>query len=267
MYKTVNGMNIKYDEYGTNNKDHILFIHGLGSSSLVWRDIPEALSSKFHSIVIDLVGSGESDKPKENYTISFFSKFVKDFINEISISAGEKISIIGHSLGGYIALDFALRNKEKIDKLILFDSSGLLSSPTPLLVEYHNAVKTADANLRRKKITKVLGDLYAHPSRLLPIVVDLFIYFIEKKGAVEAFESAYAYSTSNIIDVKQMHKLSDLRCLILWGEKDKLIPISYAEQFKKHLASAELEIIKDAGHAPFVEKPAIVYQILIDFLK
>src|SRR5690606_38697101 len=107
---------------GTNNKDHILFIHGLGSSSLVWRDIPEALSSKFHSIVIDLVGSGESDKPKENYTISFFSKFVKDFINEISISAGEKISIIGHSLGGYIALDFALRNKEKIDKLILFDS-------------------------------------------------------------------------------------------------------------------------------------------------
>ena len=267
MYKTVNGMNIRYDEYGTSNRDHILFIHGLGSSSLVWRDFPEALSNKFHSIVIDLVGFGESDKPKGNYTISFFSQFIKDFINETNIGPEEKISIIGHSLGGYIAIDFSITNKEKVDKLVLFDSSGLLKNPTPLLSEYLNAVKTTDPNLRHKRITKVLGNLYADPSRLLPIVVDFFIYFIEKKGAVDAFESAFAYSTSNSIDLEQMHKLNDLRCLILWGEKDKLIPVSFAEQFKKLLVSAEIQIIKDAGHAPFVEKPAIVYQKLIDFLK
>ena len=55
--------------------------------------------------------------------------------------------------------------------------------------------------------------------------------------------------------------------MIIWGEKDKLIPVSFVEQFKLLLSTAEIEIIKDAGHAPFVEKPAIVYQRLIDFLK
>jgi 2-hydroxy-6-oxonona-2,4-dienedioate hydrolase len=185
----------------------------------------------------------------------------------MNVYPAEKISIIGHSLGGYIAIDFALTNREKVNNLVLFDSSGLLKDPTPLLSEYLNAVKTTDSELRYKRITKVLGNLYAHPSRLLPIVVDIFVYFIEKPGAIDAFESAFVNSTSTSIDLNQIKKLKDLRCLILWGEKDNLIPVSFAEQFKIILASAEIEIIKDAGHAPFVEKPAIVYQRLLDFLK
>jgi pimeloyl-ACP methyl ester carboxylesterase len=108
----------------------------------------------------------------------------------------------------------------------------------------------------------------------LPIIVDFFLYFIEKPGALEAFESAFINSTSSRIDSNQIKKIENIRCLIIWGEKDKLIPVSFAEQFKQLLSAAKIEIIKakieiikDAGHAPFVEKPAIVYQSLIDFLK
>lgn len=267
LYKTINGKKVKYDEYGINNPDHVLFIHGLGSSSLVWRDFPEALSRRYHTIAIDLIGFGESDKPKEDYTISFFTKFIKDFINEMKFDTNEKISIIGHSLGGYIAIDFAISNRERVDKLILFDSSGLLKSPTPLLLDYMNAVKVTDPILRRERINRVLGNLYSDPTRLLPIIVDFFLYFIEKPGALEAFESAFMNSTSSRIDSNQIKKIENIRCLILWGEKDKLIPVSFAEQFKQLLSAAKIEIIKDAGHAPFVEKPAIVYQSLMDFLK
>jgi pimeloyl-ACP methyl ester carboxylesterase len=267
LYKSVKGKNIRYYEYGFGNPNHILFIHGLGSSSLVWRDFPEALSTRFHTIAIDLVGFGESDKPKEDYTISFMSQFINDFINEMNIGPKEKISIIGHSLGGFIALDFALTNRDKVNKLVLFDSSGLLKKPTPLLSDYINAVKTADLILRRNRITKVLGNLYADPSRLLPIIVDIFIYFMEKPGALDAFESAFVNSTSKSIDLNQIRKLENFPCLIFWGEKDNLIPVSFAEQFKRLLPAIEIEIIKDAGHAPFVEKPAIVYQRLLDFLK
>lgn len=265
--KTVKGRNIKYDEYGVGNPNHVLFIHGLGSSSLVWRDFPEALSTRFHTIAIDLIGFGESDKPKEDYTISFMSQFISDFINEMKIGPEEKISIIGHSLGGYIAIDFAIANAEKVDKLVLFDSSGLLKKPTPLLWDYINAVKTEDSILRRDRITNVLGNLYADPSRLLPIIIDIFIYFMEKPGALDSFESAFRNSTSKSVDSDQLRKLENLRCLIFWGERDKLIPISFAEEFRALLRTAEIEIIKDAGHAPFVEKPAIVYQRLLDFLK
>lgn len=252
MYKSINGNNIRYDEYGTSNKYHVLFIHGLGSSSIVWRDIPEALSSKFHAISVDLIGFGGSDKPKEDYTISFFSRFIKDFINSIGIGPDEKICIIGHSLGGYIAMDFTIKNTEMVDKLVLFDSSGFLDRPTPLLLDYINAVKTTDLKLRRDKISKVFEQLFADPSRLLPIIVDIFISVIEKQGAIEAFESAFNNSTSATINLDQIKKIIDKNCLIIWGEKDNLIPVTFMDQFKKNLKSAQTMVIRDSGHSPFV---------------
>ena len=83
---------------------HVLFLHGLGSSSIVWRDIPDALSEYFHTITIDLIGFGRSEKPETaDYTIKGFSSLVMDFLKErIEINENNKISIVGHSLGGYI---------------------------------------------------------------------------------------------------------------------------------------------------------------------
>ena len=127
------GFKIKYEEYGKDKQNHILFIHGLGSSLIVWRDIPQALSEYFHTISIDLIGFGESDKPQLNYTISFFAEFVKNFLMHIGIKDTDKITIIGHSLGGYIAIEYALENRTHIEKLVLIDSSGMLEKPTPLL--------------------------------------------------------------------------------------------------------------------------------------
>ena len=105
-------MNIRYEEYGTSNRNHILFIHGLGSSLLVWRDFPEALSNEFHSIAIDLPGFGESDKPKENYTISFFSQSVKDFVDQINFEAEEKISIIRKEFPDFTQYELTDKMKE-----------------------------------------------------------------------------------------------------------------------------------------------------------
>ena len=103
----------------------MLFIHGLGSSSLVWKDIPEALSRHFHTIAIDL-GFGLSDKPTQpdNYTMEGFSKFIVDFLDAVRINKvcpHNKISLVGHSLGGFIAALAATRLKGKIEKLVLVD--------------------------------------------------------------------------------------------------------------------------------------------------
>jgi 2-hydroxy-6-oxonona-2,4-dienedioate hydrolase len=79
------GFKIKYEEYGRDKQKLILFIHGLGSSLIVWRDIPQALSEDFHTISIGLIGFGESDKPQLNYTIGYFAKFIKSFLTQIGI--------------------------------------------------------------------------------------------------------------------------------------------------------------------------------------
>lgn len=260
------GFNIRYDEYGKDNPRHILFIHGLGSSSIVWRDIPQALSEQFHTICVDLIGFGGSDKPLLNYTISYFSQFVKSFLSRIGINDSDKVTIIGHSLGGYIAAEYAIENKEQIEKLVLIDSSGMLNRPTSLLEQYLDAAMETDPMLRYGKIKKVFEGLMAEPFRLLPIIIDIFISVIEKPGAKHAFESAFRNSTTTSINMEELEKIKDLRCLIMWGEKDNLIPLDHINKFKQILTDAEMIVIADAGHSPFVEKTAIVYQKLLTFL-
>src|SRR6478672_1945921 len=165
---TVKGIGTFYKEYGDSKKEHVLFIHGLGSSSLRCIDIPEALSKYFHTITVDLIGSGLSEKPQNaDYTIKGFSKFIVDFLIErigIIDKEHKKISIVGHSLGGYIAAQVAIENKEMVEKLVLIDSSGLLQEPTPLLKDYYAAATEANPITRYEKVTRVLGDLYANPS-------------------------------------------------------------------------------------------------------
>jgi 2-hydroxy-6-oxonona-2,4-dienedioate hydrolase len=267
MYTALeDGYNIRYDEYGKDNPRHILFIHGLGSSSIVWRDIPQALSEQFHTICVDLIGFGGSDKPLLNYTISYFSQFVKSFLRQIGINDSDKVTIIGHSLGGYIAADYAIENKEQIEKLVLIDSSGMLDRPTSLLEQYLDAAMETDPISRYSKVKKVFEGLMSQPFRLLPIITDIFISVIEKPGAKHAFESAFRNSTASSINMERLEKIKDLPCLIIWGEKDDLIPLEHIDRFRQILKDADTIVIDDAGHSPFVEKTAIVYQKLLTFL-
>jgi pimeloyl-ACP methyl ester carboxylesterase len=267
-------MPIAYTEYGksTGNK-HVLFIHGLGASSLAWRDIPYALSNYFHTITVDLIGFGESDKPIEgDYTIKGFSKFIANFLKEkIKIGENERISIVGHSLGGYIAAQFAIENRNMIEKLVLIDSSGLLEKPTPLLEQYLDAAMEIEPVLRYKKLERVLGAIYSNSSFLPPIVIDKFVETIIKEGARNAFERTYENSTSTQIEPEGFKQIKDIPCLILWGDQDNLIPIEYYEKFKDKLtelaeSKAKYEIIYGTGHAPFVERTALVYEKLRTFL-
>jgi len=101
-WANLNGLKIRYLESGKDNPRHILFIHGLGSSSDRWGNIPNSLSANFHTISLDLPGFGESDKPLSmDYSIENFRDIVINFMNLLAIN--DKISIVGHSLGGYIA--------------------------------------------------------------------------------------------------------------------------------------------------------------------
>jgi pimeloyl-ACP methyl ester carboxylesterase len=269
IFTKVGDYKIRYFESKVKDrKKNLLFIHGLGSSSERWLDIPEALSTYFHTIAVDLIGFGGSDKPPNiNYSIETFKKFMLDFITAVNLD-DKKITLIGHSLGGYIALETALsiaenRNKKKlIEKLVLIDSSGLLKAPTPLLEEYLDAAM----NPTRTKVKCVFEKLAAHPWRLLPVIVDIFINRINVPGAKHAFESAYHNSTSTQIELSRFKIIQDIPTLIIWGSDDKLIPVKHSQIFKTCFNNVQLEIIQDTGHAPFAEKPAIVCELLHMFM-
>src|SRR5215211_4635903 len=162
-------LNVRYleSENGNENKQkHILFLHGLGSSSERWLDIPEALY--FHTIAIDLPGFGGSAKRTDmEYTIEAYSNIIREFMGKISIgeqdggSNNPRTTLVGHSLGGYIASSIAAsaHNNNFLEKLVLVDSSGNLEKPTPLLDEYLDAAM----NPSKEKVRKVFEQMVANP--------------------------------------------------------------------------------------------------------
>ena len=269
IFTKIGDHKIRYFESKVKDKEkNVLFIHGLGSSSERWLDIPEALSRYFHTIAVDLIGFGESDKPQNlSYSIETLKKFILDFITAVHLD-DKKISLIGHSLGGYIALETALSlaetgdKNELIEKLVLIDSSGLLKAPTPLLEQYLDAAM----NPTHTKVKDVFEKMAAHPWRLLPVIVDIFINRINVPGAKYAFESAYRNSTTTQIELSRFKIIQDIPTLIIWGSEDKLIPVDHSQIFNGCFNNVQLEIIQDTGHAPFAEKPAIVCELLHTFM-
>jgi len=268
-YKVANvsGHKIFYSESkNKEKKKHVLFIHGIGASLVGWRDIPDALSEHFHTISIDLIGFGASEKPTTvDYSIKGFSGFIFDFLQAIDVK--DKICIVGHSLGGYIALQFAFENKDLVEKLVLVDPSGKLDGPTPLLSSYRDAANENIPILKYEKLKKVFEGMYSLSSALLPIVVGIFLDTIEKPGALYAFNYAFDDSTGKGIGSDQLKIIEDIPCLIIWGANDNWIsPKEYAEKFLCDLPNSRLEIIPDSGHAPFIEKTAIIYERIRTFL-
>ena len=256
----LNGIKLRYLEYGSENKRHVLLIHGLGSSADRWLGIPNFLSKDLHVVVIDLPGFGESEKPKVNYSMEYFRDTITDFIEYLKIN-DEKLSLIGHSLGGYIASEVTIQNKNKIEKLALIDSSGFLEKPTPLLEEY---LKVA-INPTNDSVRKVFEQMVADPARIPTKLVEGFITRINLPNAKHAFESTLKYSANTQIGLERLKQIDGIPTLVIWGIKDEVIPISHLEFFK-NITDLQIKIIDDSGHAPFAEKPEQVGKILHNFL-
>lgn len=272
----VNDFEIRYlksEKRNTSKKKNVLFIHGLGSSSDRWLDIPDALSRYYYPIVaVDLIGFGGSDKPVTiDYTIEYFSKFIRDFIDckqiwrnddDSNDDDSRKTIIVGHSLGGYIAAKVAIEDQDLIEKLVLIDSSGMLKKPTPLLEQYLNAA----LNPSFENVKNVFELMLGNPALLNLGIVDAFIKRINLVGAKYAFKSAFENSTKKYIELSELQRIENIQALIICGAADKLIPVSHSKQFNKVLKRSRLEIVENTGHAPFSEKPSIIFDIMRIFL-
>ena len=269
-------LKIRYLESGKNDlemRQHLLFIHGLGSSADRWLDIPDALSLYYHTLAIDLPGFGGSDRPSDmNYTIEAFSDIIREFIDKIRITEEDwgnnktrTTTLVGHSLGGYIASRIAATdNSDFLDKLVLVDSSGNLKKPTPLLDQYLDAAM----NPSKEKVRKVFEQMVANPLFINDVFVQGFIDRMNRPGSKYAFQSSLRNSANTQIGIKNLNKIGEKRIptLIIWGMHDKVIPTQHSQIFREAIKGSIVNIIPNTGHAPFTEKPALVCEYLHKFL-
>ncbi len=254
----INGYSIRYLEGGSSRAKHVLLLHGLGASAERWSKIIPLFAKHFHVVAPDIIGFGYSDKPEVSYTIPFFLDFVKDFTHAFDM---ENLTMIGASLGGQIAAEFAIASRNKIENLVLVTPAGVMKEPTPVLNYYIAAAMYPTFENAKKAFRQMSGD----PKAVDEVYARDFVNRMQLPNAKYAFMSSIMGSKGAPALSARLGEI-DAPTLIVWGEKDALIPTRYARRFQKEIKGSHLAIIKNSGHTPYFERPEAFSHIVLRFL-
>ena len=241
---TTYGAKIHYVEAGSGAP--VILIHGLADNVAIWDPVIPALAARFRVIALDQIGFGRSDKPLLNYRVSTLVDFLDVFLTELKI---ERASPVGNSLGGWVAAAYALAHPERVERLVLSDAAG-----------YAALTKTMDSRaLRALRVAsrddiRYLGPLAFHDKRFYQ---DVDTAFKERVTAGDSYTVAQVLDSMIRGDDALDNKLQTLKqpTLVLWGREDKLIPLSFGEQFHREIVNSRLRIIDNCGHMPQLECP------------
>ena len=241
---TTYGAKIHYVEAGSGAP--VILIHGLADNVAIWDPVIPALAARFRVIALDQIGFGRSDKPLLNYRVSTLVDFLDVFLTELKI---ERASLVGNSLGGWVAAAYALAHPERVERLVLSDAAG-----------YAALTKTIDSrSLRALRVPsrddiRYLGPLSFHDKRFYQ---DVDTAFKERVTAGDSYTVAQVLDSMIRGDDALDNKLQTLKqpTLVLWGREDKLIPLSFGEQFHREIVDSRLRIIDNCGHMPQLECP------------
>jgi 2-hydroxy-6-oxonona-2,4-dienedioate hydrolase len=250
---------IRYLEDGPPDGKILILLHGLGASAERWSRVIPTLSTDYRVIAPDIIGFGYSDKPAVEYTMDFFIEFLRSFLDKLGIS---KASIIGSSLGGHIASEFAIRFNHMVEKLVLVSPAGMMRKSSPALDRYIMAALYPEY----QRVYETFREMVYDPNAINQEILMDFVNRMSLPNAKYAFMSTllgirYAPGLKG--------RLSNITAptLLVWGENDTTIPLAEcANQYNGIPNMDELVVMKKCRHIPPIEKPATFNRIVLRFL-
>ena len=256
-FTKINNLRVRYLDRNKNGNP-LLLLHGLGGSLESWTNNISFLSTKFRVIALDLPGFGMSDKPKIDYSINFYVGFLEKFIKRIKLS---HFFIIGSSLGGHIAVEFTLRNRKIVNKLILISPAGSLPKTFKGTKELKKYIRIVDAK-SSNDVSEILASI--DNSMVNRSYADAIYKRLSLPGAKEAFISALKGSAMAPRYNNKLEKI-DTDMLLIWGKEDRMIPLRFIRPFLEH-GKSRIIILEKCGHRPHVEHPKLFNKVVKDFL-
>ncbi|MGH2979719.1 MAG: alpha/beta fold hydrolase [Solirubrobacterales bacterium] len=270
---TVNGARVNYVEMEPDDKSAarppLVFVHGLAGCWQNWlENIPHFGRSR-RVIAIDLPGFGESELPREEISIPGYGRFVDAFLDKIGVACA---SVVGNSMGGFIAAEVALSHPSRVDKLALVSAAGLSTVPRTELALVKRLARTfhlgtarviarRETMVRRRRLRKML--LYGvvrYPALLQPELVYEIASGGGKPGFLDAFRAVLDYDFSD-----RVPKI-ERPTLVVWGRNDRIVPVGGAYRYERLIPGSRRVIFEDTGHVPMIERPALFNQLLEEFL-
>jgi pimeloyl-ACP methyl ester carboxylesterase len=256
---TVFGAKIHYVEAGDAAKPAVVLLHGLGSSSVAWQFNIAALAAKYRVIAPDQIGFGKSDKPMLKYRVGTYVDFLDKFLSEIKV---EKATLVGNSLGGWIAAWTAIKYPNRVEKIVLADAAGLKPSEVDFNLIYSLNYSTRDEI--RQLVKLVFYNQAIFGSEM----------FIDQSMNVRV-AAGDGYTINSLIEsIKRNEDFLDGQLgkiqkptLIIWGRQDGLLKLADGERFNREIAGSQLVVFDKCGHAPQVEKALDFNAAVLKFLE
>lgn len=250
----------------------IILLHGFGGNLRSWHIISKPLALKNKLFLIDLKGFGLSDKPLDDkYSASDQADIISDFIQKNKF---KNLTLVGHSLGGAIALITYIKLMEKKNNPV--KSLILISSPAykQKVPEFTRLLKIPLLNklllvfLPDHFGTKmVLKRCFFDDKKISEKIVENYSDFLESSGSFDALiTTAKEILPKNIDEITSKYKDIKIPVLLIWGENDQTISLSIGQRLEKDLPNAKLAVIPECGHLPPEEKPQELVKLISEFL-
>jgi pimeloyl-ACP methyl ester carboxylesterase len=254
----------------------LLLLHGIGNSCQTWAGVIDRLAESHTVIAPDLLGHGNSDKPRGDYSIAAYANGMRDLLSVLDI---EQATVVGHSLGGGIALQFAYQFPERCQRLALVGSGGL----GPELSAGLRAATLPGAEVVLTALTGVSGplrlgfqvmDRVGHAAgwrrvRDLAEAGDALLALkdIEARRAFLRTLRGVADARGQAVTALDRLYLADaIPMLVIWGSRDPIVPAQHAETVRAEVPSARIEVFPGAGHWPHLDEPGRFCDALLDFI-
>ncbi len=252
----------------------LLLIHGITASSESWSDVLPGLAERHTVIAPDLLGHGLSGKPQGDYSLGAFASGVRDLM----VALGhDRASVVGHSLGGGVAMQFSYQFPERVERLVLVSSGGLGREVHPLLRAATlpgsdwvlPALAKTGALGAGAAAGRLLGRFGLRPSPDVSGIADGFAT-LEDPEACRAFlhtaRSIIEPSGQRVSASDRLYLAAGMPTLIVWGERDPLIPVEHGRAAHELMPHSRLEVFEDAGHFPFRDDPTRFVAVLNRFM-
>jgi pimeloyl-ACP methyl ester carboxylesterase len=244
------------------------------NSSRHWESVALRLADAYTVIAPDLIGHGDSATPRGDYSLGAHAASIRDVLAAIGV---DRATIVGHSLGGGVAMQFFYQFPQRTERLVLVSSGGLGHEVSPLLRSA--ALPGASTLLALAGHRFLLSTLQRTGMRLEQRGSEKGVYLraiaralqpLERRGAREAF----LQTLRSVIDVRgqrvsardRLYLLSSTPTLIVWGERDHTIPLSHGRDAHEAIPGSRFETLPRAAHFPNLEDPEGLAAVLRDFL-
>jgi len=270
-YVDLHGDRIAYRDVG--NGPTLLLIHGMAGSSATWRAIIPRLSKNYRVIAPDLLGHGMSAKPRGDYSLGAFAVFLRDLLDELGV---DRATVIGQSLGGGIAMQFAYQHRDYCERLALIGSGGLGPDLSPMLrilsapgAEFVLPVVTPQPVLN---LGNKLGSWLTSAGIQAPRAGQMWQAYCSlsdsqsRQDFLRTLRSVVDYRGQAVSALSKLHLTAGLPTVLIWGDRDRIIPVSHAYAAHDTLTGSRLEVLDGVGHFPHVEAPMAVAGILENFI-